>query len=1245
MTASDVGESAGIARVTFRVRCESLGYGEAVFLYPDDKSSQKIPLYTTAGRHPWYQARSTTAITIPKDNTESNHRSFTYRYGIFRAGVFHRWENSSDSNLVDDTEAQEEDMDMGDDDKTPEVIDDEVSSHVLPLKLLAVGEEYTVHDVLGVTTGHPNIDHIRVPHSNGYGEMTMLHSTSRNDSFAKTKSGNSLSSGLGSRPNLNKDASKKKVGFEPEPPSYHAMHGQPGRSFAEKEQIALESTDGLIVASVFLPVHLHRSAEGEWSADWDYESLLSMQTHLRVTRIGVVKWRGWHGNVGKDGSPEGGVPVDERHKVEACLRTLNCVPVWVEPVLLGEMYNGFCKGVLWPVLHNVTSVYSTRPDGGGGTMSENIDFESPQPSGGANMSVEETLNSVSTRFSQYSNDNVAMGTIHGDGGKEASLWAAYTAVNRNFAETIVQYFNEGDLVWIHGFHLLILPSFLTRRIPMAKVGLFLHTPFPSSEIFRTLWCREDLLRGMLNADQVAFHLFEYARHFLTCSRRLLGLKYGMIPDESGGHNLAIETNGRHVAVTSIHAGISPMILGQVLSHRSTMERAQSIRNQFKGKIIFCAIDRMESLKGIPLKMLGLERFLNRCPEWVGKIVLVQVGISAYERGDDFLRTKQEVHSMVTSINSRWPGTVEFQECQESEMRLAQRMALMRAADVVMVTPIRDGLNLIPLEFTLAHQDALVGQGRYDGRKRGLCILSEFSSSTRVMRGALHVNPWKISELANSFHTALNMSEDERMRRLTTASEFVNRVTTQRWAMAVLIDLKAVHKNVDVGKYSGAGLGLGYRILGMDQGFNSLDVSAACKAYKKARARLILMDYGGTILSNDNLDNLSRFQVATKSRKYTVPTPQMINTLKDLCSDKRNIVFVVSGKERHSLTETLHDIPNLGLAAEHGMFISWPNPNKDKKRTWYTLVPDGDRSWRSIAITIMEVYTSRTHGSYIEETEMKVLWQYRDADPEFGYQQARELEDHLSNVLRSYQVDILHGGVEEGGYVEVRPKGVNKGVVATHIIKNVPKKSTWERIDFLLALGDDHCDEPMLSVTRQVGRRAVDARRAMKNEPLLPPMPASVTLVDVSSCDPFVSSQLATFTCTVGKKPSAAANYLHDVDEVQDFLDTVVKVSTRDQKFYSSIDLRGLDSPGFGARGKLPALQSTVFKTNFTNDSIGDRGGLLAPTMGGGVTRSMSLGNFNVATDFSKVAPPKVSANLTEFLSPIEDEDDDEAFFF
>jgi trehalose 6-phosphate synthase/phosphatase len=341
-------------------------------------------------------------------------------------------------------------------------------------------------------------------------------------------------------------------------------------------------------------------------------------------------------------------------------------------------YNGFCKGVLWPILHNVTSVYASRSD----RMGDGFDKDSANPE--------------TDEFSEYTMDDVEQGPIHGDDGTEAALWSSYNAVNRQFADVVVQCFNEGDLVWIHGFHLLILPSYLTRRIPMAKIGIFLHTPFPSSEIFRTVWCREELLRGMLNADQVGFHLFEYARHFLTCCRRLLGMNYGMIPDAAGGHTLAIDCKGRHVAVTSIHAGIEPPVLNQILTHSVTLEKANSIRHQFHGKVIFCAIDRLESLKGIPLKMLGLERFLRRCPEWVGKIVLIQVGISAFERGDDYVKTKKEVFELVTRLNNIWPGTVHFQECSESEMRLQQRMALLRAADVILVTPIRDGLNLVPL---------------------------------------------------------------------------------------------------------------------------------------------------------------------------------------------------------------------------------------------------------------------------------------------------------------------------------------------------------------------------------------------------------------------------------------------------------------------------------------------------------------------------------------------------------------------
>jgi len=376
-----------------------------------------------------------------------------------------------------------------------------------------------------------------------------------------------------------------------------------------------------------------------------------------------------------------------------------------------------------------------------------------------------------------------------------------------------------------------------------------------------------------------------------------------------------------------------------------------------------------------------------------------------------------------------------------------------------------------------------------------------------------------------------------------------------------------------------------------------------------------------------LDRLQRFQFVKKSRPPSVPKDRLISTLKELCSDHRNVVFVVSGKERHSLTNTLSNIPNLGLAAEHGMFVSWPTSKVGVKRSWDTLVPNTDRSWRSIAITIMEVYTSRTHGSYIEETEMKVLWQYRDADPEFGYLQSKELEDHLSNVLRGFAVDILHGGVEEGGYVEVRPKGVNKGVVSMHIIKNLQALGPKGKLEFALVMGDDHCDEPMLSVMRQIGRRPAEARLAKTGQHLAP-LPATIAQVDVSSCDEHLSSNMHCFTCTVGKKPSAAANYVNDVDDVHELLESLVKVSARTSVhtgFYSVVDLKSM--------GGNPASPSPALKT------------------------VLSLGQINSAkhspeplVQVNQSRTQSVSMSLNEFLGmgPIEsatDEDDDEEDIF
>jgi trehalose 6-phosphate synthase/phosphatase len=374
------------------------------------------------------------------------------------------------------------------------------------------------------------------------------------------------------------------------------------------------------------------------------------------------------------------------------------------------------------------------------------------------------------------------------------------------------------------------------------------------------------------------------------------------------------------------------------------------------------------------------------------------------------------------------------------------------------------------------------------------------------------------------------------------------------------------------------------------------------------------------------------------RAPSTPTDLMIQSLKGLCEDKRNTVFVVSGKERHSLMDALSGIPNLGLAAEHGMFISWPTSKALGKRRWETLVPETDRSWRSLAISIMEVYTSRTHGSYIEETEMKVLWQYRDADTEFGSMQAKELEDHLSKYLRLYPVDILHGGIEEGGYVEVRPKGVNKGVLSMRVLKRFPEISQKDRVDFCLVLGDDHCDEPMLSVMRQVGRRVISARRAVRGEEPLAEMPATIQLVDVSACDPFVSPDLEIFTCTVGKKPSAAANYVHDVDEVQELFESLVKLSTRDQRYYSSIDLRSISNEYLSGLSDQPmaGVPPPGSENNFF---------LMPPAAP--LTKSMSLGMMHKHPT-EPIRPQseriKVPPNLADFLGTIDDEEEDDMFF-
>lgn len=465
-------------------------------------------------------------------------------------------------------------------------------------------------------------------------------------------------------------------------------------AWARKLQLdrSVSSQDGVIIVSYFLPVILNRSSLGQWSATWDDENLLALQTNLHITWIGSVRYFG-------------AIPVEEEERVAAALLELNCHPIFINQSMHYKFYDIFCKQNLWPVLHHIADVY--------GPLNQS-DF-------GAKA--------------------------------QQDLWFTYSTVNRLFRDKTVEVFQQGDLIWIHGFHLMLLPLFLRKVLTFAKIGYFFHTPFPSSEIWRTLSRREDLLRGILAADQIGFHLYEYARHFLSTCRRLLGHSYEM----SASGLLTINVDAREVAITCIHVGVDLPRIEKILADPKFLAESLAWKTRFKNKVIVAGIHRLERLKGIPLTLMAFEQFMESHGEWRGKLVFLMIGISAKERGDDYKQTQSDISIMIERINRRFadpdtPGdvVVHFEERAEIYMRSFQRLAFLSVADVLLVNAIRDGLNRIPMEFTLARAKAgqhlaanfppVQGAGLFN---EGLIMISEFVSSARVMRGALTMNPWDL----------------------------------------------------------------------------------------------------------------------------------------------------------------------------------------------------------------------------------------------------------------------------------------------------------------------------------------------------------------------------------------------------------------------------------------------------------------------------------------------------------------------
>lgn len=912
------------------------------------------------------------------------------------------------------------------------------------------------------------------------------------------------------------------------------------------------SSDGVVIVSYFLPVILQKSVDGVWSATWDDENILSLKLNVRTAWVGSVRYAG---------AP---VSIDDEEAIVAVLSKMSCFPVFIHPTMHHQFYEVFCKQNLWLPMHQIGDVYGPI-----------------------------NLSEVGAKSQQ-------------------DLWYTYSTVNRLFRAKVVEIYQQGDLIWIHGFHLMLLPSFIRRNLHVARIGYFFHTPFPSSEIWKTMTWREELLRGILSADQIGFHLYEYARHFLSSCHRLLGYTSDMNP----AGIMTVKVDGREVAITCIHIGVDLERVQRELDNSDMESEIYRWKEKFPRKTIISGIDRLERLKSIPLKLTAIDEFMAENPQWIGKLVFAIIGISAHERGNDYRQTIHDVKLMVQSLNSKYSDEnddclVYFEEKTEKEMNLAQRLAFFGASDILMSAAARDGLNRIPMEFTLAKQRAgqlclqnPEGNPLADSSYQGLTILSEFISSARVMRGSLTINPWKIDEAKQAIKFALEMHPTERADRFRRNLEFSTRLTTISWATEVLKDLKGVEKTEDPTATVSMGLGVGFRVMGVRAGFQSLDIAAVNKAYRNARHRLILLDWGGTLVAeHDKNDKLHAYELAQGRVSRGAPSEALKEILESLCADIKNEVFVVSGKELHSVTEAFADVKNLGLAAEHGYYFRWPRDETSSqavennravptKAKWQSISPVGDQLWKETAKKMMDLYVQRTNGAYVEQKGNALIWQFRDADLEFGFLQSKELEEHLKDFLSGYNIEVLRGGGVSDGYIEVRPAGLSKGLFLVHALEIM--KALDKNVDFVMAIGDDSSDEPMFEEISRLN----NASGGDENSNF--------------------------FSVTVGKKPSAARSYVDDPSAVMDVLQTLSKSALRDKRYFSTVDL---PSQALRPNGITPTLSAS------RRSSVRDPPNIFNSSFGAG-GKALSVGNFSNLTANEPSRSSKSVAFHPEISTPI-----------
>jgi trehalose 6-phosphate synthase/phosphatase len=491
-------------------------------------------------------------------------------------------------------------------------------------------------------------------------------------------------------------------------------------------------------------------------------------------------------------------------------------PLFLDTKMYGKYYNGFCNATLWPLFHYFPSI---------------VEFDE-------------------------------------------STFQAYEEVNRIFAHHILSFLQPDDILWIHDYQLMLVPGMVREQRPDITIGFFLHIPFPSFEIFRMLhrpW-KEKIVNGLLGADLIGFHTHEYVQHFLKTVQMVTGFDHQF---------RTILLNDRLVKADLFPLGVDFEKFHNASQRKDVIAERSSILANFQDKKIIFSVDRLDYTKGITHRLSGFEAFLELYPEWREKVVFILVVVPSRQIVSKYNERRKLIEEQVGRLNGKY-STLKWQPIiyRYNHLSFTELTALYDVSDVGLITPLRDGMNLVAKEYVASQQD------------RGVLILSELAGAANEMGEAIQVNPMDKNDVAQAILAGLTMPLDEQQNKIKILQKRLSEYTVIDWVNDFLKQLEDVKEQQQAQA---------------TKHLSNTDLTSIGESFKRSQKRHLFLDYDGTLVPY------------ARHPKLAIPNKDLIGLLSILSSDRKTEATIISGRDSVTLEQWFHHLP-INLVAEHGASV-------------------------------------------------------------------------------------------------------------------------------------------------------------------------------------------------------------------------------------------------------------------------------------------------------------------------------------